>query len=45
MTDREFIKNLLEIMEVNALADWVTNDPYDEFEELRAMIEAHLNRT
>ena len=45
MTDREFIKNLLEIMEINALADWITNDPYDEFEELRVMIEAHLNRT
>jgi hypothetical protein len=36
---------LLEIMEINALADWVTNDPYDEFEALRVMIEDHLNRT
>ena len=45
MTDRQFLEKILEIMEVNALADWITNDPYDEFEELRAMIEAHLNRT
>ena len=45
MTDRQFLEKLLEIMEINALADWVTNDPYFEFEELRDMIEAHLNRT
>ena len=45
MTDREFIENLLEIMEINALADWITNDPWDEFEELCAMIEEHLKRT
>ena len=45
MTDREFLEKLLEIMEVNTLADWITNDAWDEFEELRAMIEAHLNRT
>tara|TARA_A200000159_G_C7080047_1_gene238098 strand:+ start:359 stop:496 length:138 start_codon:yes stop_codon:yes gene_type:complete len=45
MTNKQFLENLLEIMEINALADWVTNDPWDEFEELRAMIEAHLNRT
>tara|TARA_Y100000004_G_C8805694_1_gene365387 strand:- start:135 stop:329 length:195 start_codon:yes stop_codon:yes gene_type:complete len=45
MTDREFIEKLLEIMEINALADWVTNDPWDEFEELRVMIEEHLKRT
>ena len=45
MTDRQFIEQLLEIMEINALADWLTNDPWDEFEELRAMIEKHLKRT
>ena len=45
MTDRQFIERLLDIMEVNALADWITNDPYDEFEALRAMIEDHLKRT
>ena len=45
MTDRQFLKRLLEIMEINALADWIINDPYDEFEELRVMIEAHLNWT
>ena len=45
MTDREFIEALLEIMEINALADWLTNDPWDEFEELRVMIEEHLKRT
>ena len=45
MTDRQFLEKLLEIMEINALADWVTNDAWDEFEELRVMIEAHLNRT
>ena len=45
MTNKQFLENLLEIMEINTLADWLTNDPCDEFEELRAMIEAHLNRT
>ncbi len=45
MTDKEFIEQLLEIMEINALADWLTNDPWDEFEEIRAMIEKHLKRT
>ena len=45
MTDRQFIERLLDIMEVNALADWITNDPYDEFEALRVMIEDHLKRT
>ncbi|QDP62214.1 MAG: hypothetical protein GOVbin1807_213 [Prokaryotic dsDNA virus sp.] len=45
MTDREFIKKLLEMMEINALADWITNDPWDEFESLRVMIEEHLKRT
>ena len=45
MTDRQFIEQLLEIMEINALADWLTNDPWDGFEELRVMIEEHLKRT
>ena len=45
MTDRQFIEQLLEIMEINALADWLTNDPGDEFEEIRVMIEQHLKRT
>lgn len=45
MTDRQFIERLLDIMEHNALSDWITNDPYDEFEALRVMIEDHLNRT
>tara|TARA_R100000030_G_scaffold99168_1_gene89929 strand:+ start:98 stop:235 length:138 start_codon:yes stop_codon:yes gene_type:complete len=45
MTDREFIEKLLEIMEFNALADWITNDPWEEFEELRVMIEEQLKRT
>ena len=45
MTDRQFIEKLLEMMEYNALADWITNDPYDEFEALRIIIEDHLKRT
>ena len=45
MTDRQFIERLLDIMEHNALADWITNDPYDEFEALRVMIKEHLKRT
>ena len=45
MTDRQFIEKLLEMMEYNALADWITNDPYDEFEALRVIIEDHLKRT
>jgi hypothetical protein len=45
MTDRQFIEKLLEMMEINALVDWITNDPCDEFEALRAIIEDHLKRT
>jgi hypothetical protein len=45
MTDKEFLEQLKEIMEINALADWVTNDPLEEFAELRAMIDKHLKRT
>jgi len=45
MTDRQFIEQLLEIMEINALADWISNDPWEEFEELSVMIEEHLKRT
>jgi len=45
MTDKEFLEQLREIMEINALADWVANDPWEEFEELRDMIDKHLKRT
>jgi hypothetical protein len=45
MTDKEFLEQLKEIMEINALADWHENCPWEEFEELRAMIDKHLKRT
>jgi hypothetical protein len=44
MNDREFLQHILRIIKDDINADWVSNDPADEFEHLYTMIFDRLNR-
>ena len=39
---KQFLSNLVEIMEINSRSDWYENDANEEFNLLKKRIEEHL---